>query len=97
MTKGRPDPHSWALKAGDAQTAVLTTVFEGKRPCPIPIISCYSPMRKQGAILLGIGGDNSNGGVGTFYEGVLTAGYSSDAADEAVAANIAAAGYKRPA
>ena len=26
-------------------------------------------MKKQGAIVLGIGGDNSDFGVGTFYEG----------------------------
>ena len=30
-------------------------------------------MRKQGAILLGNGGDNSNGSQGTFYEGAMTA------------------------
>lgn len=31
--------------------------------------------------------------IGTFYEGVLTAGYSTDAADDAVQANIVAMGY----
>ncbi len=55
----------------------------------------YAPMRKQGAIILGIGGDNSAGAIGTFYEGVITAGYSSDATDDAVQANIVAAGYGR--
>ena len=44
-------------------------------------------MRKQGAIILGIGGDNSHNGVGTFYEGVMTKGYSSNATDDAVHAN----------
>jgi hypothetical protein len=93
---------------------------------------------QQGAIILGIGGDNSNGAIGRFYEGVITKGYSvsgqgcpvgrpaaswrlyspghkgpcvnhvpatrsypslptpraqTDAADDAVQANIAAAGY----
>jgi GTP cyclohydrolase III len=33
--------------------------------------------------------------IGTFYEGVLTVGYSTDAADAAVHANILAAGYGR--
>jgi len=33
----------------------------------------YDPMRKQGAILLGNGGDNSNASQGTFYEGAMTA------------------------
>merc|ERR1712079_612076 len=54
----------------------------------------YAPMKKQGAIILGIGGDNSCGAVGTFYEGVMTRGYTTDAADDAVQANIVAAGYK---
>ena len=45
---------------------------------------------------LGIGGDNSHGGVGTFFEGAITAGFSSDATDKALQENIAAAGYARP-
>ena len=52
-------------------------------------------MHKQGAIILGIGGDNSDGAVGTFYEGCMTQGYSSDASDDAVQANIIEAGYGR--
>ena len=47
-------------------------------------------MYKQGAIVLGIGGDGSDGGVGTFYEGAMTAAYTPDAADEAVQASIVA-------
>ena len=31
-------------------------------------------MQKQGFIILGIGGDNSNGGAGRFYEGVMANG-----------------------
>ena len=49
----------------------------------------------QGAIILGIGGDNSNRAVGTFYEGAMTASYTSDDSDAAVHANIVAAGYGR--
>ena len=49
----------------------------------------------QGGIILGIGGDNSHGAVGTFYEGVMTSGYSSNETDAAVHANIVAAGYGR--
>jgi len=48
-------------------------------------------MKKQGALILGIGGDNSNGAIGTFYEGAVTTGYSSDAADAQVMDNIVAA------
>jgi hypothetical protein len=47
----------------------------------------------KGAIILGIGGDNSNGAQGNFFEGVMTSGFSSDATDSAVQANIVAAGY----
>ena len=41
----------------------------------------------------GIGGDNSDRAVGTFFEGAMTAGYSSQAADDAVQAEIVSAGY----
>jgi hypothetical protein len=50
-------------------------------------------MKKQGAIILGIGGDNSKGSAGTFYEGVMTSGYASASTEAAVQANIVAAGY----
>ena len=43
-------------------------MFDGPR-----VNATYDPMRKQGAILLGNGGDNSNGSQGTFYEGAMTA------------------------
>ena len=59
-----------------------------------PNASGYNPMKKEGAIILGIGGDNSKGGAGTFYEGVMTSGYPTDATENAVQANIVAAGYK---
>jgi hypothetical protein len=45
-------------------------------------------MKKEGAIILGTGGDNSNGAQGNFFEGLMTAHYSSNAADDAVQANI---------
>ena len=50
-------------------------------------------MKKQGALLLGVGGDNSNRAVGTFYEGAVVSHYTTDATDAAVQANIVAAGY----
>ena len=50
-------------------------------------------MSKEGAIILGIGGDNSVGAQGTFYEGVMTSGYTSDATENSVQANIVAANY----
>jgi len=85
MVKG--GTNGFALKASDATTGTLKVMYDGPRP------RGYQPMKKQGAIILGIGGDNSNGAIGTFYEGVMTAGYSTDAADDAVQANIVAAGY----
>jgi len=50
-------------------------------------------MKKQGALILGIGGDNSDSAIGTFFEGCVTSGYTSDATDDAVQANIVAARY----
>ncbi|KAK7230482.1 alpha-L-arabinofuranosidase [Aureococcus anophagefferens] len=47
----------------------------------------------MGALLLGVGGDNSNRAVGTFYEGAVVSHYTTDATDAAVQANIVAAGY----
>jgi non-reducing end alpha-L-arabinofuranosidase len=81
----------WAIKAGNAQSGSLTTMWNGQRPT----VSGYNPMHKQGAIILGIGGDNSNGADGNFYEGAMTSGYPSDATENAVQANIVAAGYGR--
>jgi hypothetical protein len=84
MVKGDgPGQNHWTIKSGDAQTGPLTTPFDGPRPS-----SRYNPMRKQGGIGLGIAGDNSNGAKGDFFEGVMTAHYSSNDADDAVQANI---------
>jgi hypothetical protein len=52
-------------------------------------------MRKQGAIILGTGGDNSNGEVGNFYEGIMAAGVTTAATDAASQANIVAVGYQK--
>src|SRR5450631_847248 len=87
MVKG--GQNLWAIKAGNAQSGSLTTMYNGVRPN----VSGYNPMRKQGAIILGIGGDNSKGADGNFYEGAMTSGYPSDATESAVQANIVAAGY----
>ncbi len=62
------EPHHWTSMGGDAQKGALSVMFDGPR-----IDLTYDPMRKQGAILLGNGGDNSVGSQGTFYEGAMTA------------------------
>jgi hypothetical protein len=87
LVKGdKAGANHWAIKAGNAQSGNLTTMFDGKRPS-----SRYYPMRKEGAIILGTAGDNSNAGQGNFFEGLMTAHYSTTAADDAVQANIVAA------
>ena len=88
MAKG--EPHHWTSMGGDAQQAALRVMFDGPR-----INSTYDPMRKQGAILLGNGGDNSNQSQGTFYEGAMTAAgtFPTDATDQLVQANVVAARY----
>jgi hypothetical protein len=87
------EPHHWRSMGGDAQRGALSVMFDGPR-----VDSTYDPMRKQGAILLGNGGDNSNGSQGTFYEGAMTAAgtFPSDATDQMVQANIVAARYDAP-
>ncbi|KAF1959177.1 Arabinosidase B [Byssothecium circinans] len=82
-------PNLWALRGGNAASGSLSTYFNGARPTP----SGYNPMSKEGAIILGIGGDNSVSAQGTFYEGVMTSGYPTDATENAVQADIVAAKY----
>jgi hypothetical protein len=86
MLKG--GPNLWAVKVGDSAEGGLTTMYEGVRPS-----NGYDPMKKEGAIILGTGGDNSFAGVGDFFEGAMTTGYPTDEIDDAVQENIVAAGY----
>jgi len=84
MVKGdAAGKNHWTIKSGNAQAGTLIVPFDGPRPN-----SKYNPMRKEGAIGLGTGGDNSNGAKGDWFEGVMTAHYSSNAADDAVQASI---------
>jgi hypothetical protein len=87
------EPHHWRSMGGDAQEGELRIYYDGGR-IQNPR-SSYDPMRKQGAILLGNGGDNSVGSQGTFYEGAVTfAGtFPSAELQQAVQANIVAAHY----
>ncbi|MBN2588779.1 MAG: lamin tail domain-containing protein [Sedimentisphaerales bacterium] len=86
-------PGGWRSMGGDAQTGELAVMFDGPR-VQNPN-NTYDPMRKQGAILLGNGGDNSNGSQGTFYEGAMTAPgtYPSELTNQKIQANIVAAKY----
>lgn len=82
-------PNLWAIRGGNSASGSLSTYYSGVRPNK----SGYNPMSKEGAIILGIGGDNSVSAQGTFYEGVMTSGYPSDATENSVQANIVAAKY----
>jgi len=85
----------FALRGGDAMTGSLSTYYKGALP------GGWSPMKKQGAIVLGSGGDcckpdgGANQSQGTFYEGCIVTGYPADATENSVQANIVAAGYAK--
>ncbi len=83
----------YALRGGDATVSTLTTYYKGRGP--------YNPMKKQGAIILGCGGDcckpcagcGSNASSGIFFEGAIVKGYPADATEDEIQKNIAAVGY----
>ena len=77
---------NFTLKYGNGQQGGLTTSYSGALPAH------YNPMKVQNSIELGTGGDNSLFGDGEFFEGAVTAGYPSDATENAVQAAIVAAG-----
>jgi hypothetical protein len=85
----------FALRGSDATAGDLATYYKG----PLPA-GKWTPMKKQGAIVLGSGGDcckpdgGANDSAGTFYEGCIVTGYPSDATEAAVQANIIAAQYR---
>jgi len=79
--------HTYAIYQGNSQSGLLTTTGV------IPLPRGYQPMQQEGAIILGIGGDNSNWATGYFFEGVMTRGMPAAQAMEAVQRNIVDAGY----
>jgi hypothetical protein len=85
-TNGGP----FTLKGGNAQSGKLITIWDGAYP-----VGYGSPMNRQGGVVLGIGGDNSSMARGNFFEGVITSGYASTVVDDAVQANVVAAGYSK--
>ena len=56
--------NGFVMKGGNAAEGKLKTMWDGPRPDahtgPKGQQCSYQPMRKQGAIILGTGGDNSN-------------------------------------
>jgi hypothetical protein len=90
MVKGPAENH-FTLKAGNAQSGKLVTMWDGPRPAA----NGYNPKSLRGAVILGTGGDGSNGGTGTWFEGVVTKGTAPAEVDELIQANIVAVGYGR--
>jgi non-reducing end alpha-L-arabinofuranosidase len=78
---------NFTLKYGNATSGGLTTTYSGALP------NGYSPMHEEADILLGTGGDNSNGDTGEFFEGAVTSGYPTDATENAVQADLTTVGY----
>lgn len=88
VVKGKP--HLWSVRGADAANdSGMTTHFAGARPP-----NGYTPMSKEGDIVLGVGGDNSPWGEGTFYEGAMVVGYPDDRIEDAVQKNIQGAQYR---
>ena len=79
----------FALYGGDATSGALKTLYDGVRPNK----PGYNPTRKQGSIILGTGGDNSDGDGGQWFEGVMASGAAARATLNGLQANIVAAGY----
>lgn len=79
--------HDFAVYWANAQGGCLTTTG------PVPLPMGYAPMHQEGAIILGIGGDNTNTSVGSFFEGAMTAGAPSNATLIAVQGNVVSVGY----
>jgi hypothetical protein len=79
--------HQYAIYQGNAQAGGLTSTGM------IDLPKGYQPMLQEGAIILGIGGDNSNWAKGYFFEGVMTIGVPAQGVLDAVQKNIVAAKY----
>ncbi len=75
---------NYVIRVGNAQSGTLTTANNTGLP---------KTLNSPGGIILGIGGDNSNSSLGTFFEGAITAGQPSDTTDAAVLANVQAVQY----
>jgi hypothetical protein len=80
-------PERYALRMADVAAATaVTTAYAGNYPQG-------KHLDAKGAVVLGVGGDNSNNSWSTFYEGAIVQGYPPDASEDAVFQNIKALGY----
>jgi hypothetical protein len=78
---------TFALKYGNASSGTLSVAWSGSLPTNKNPDS-YIPLRQQGGISLGEGGDGSAMGTGGFSEGAIIAAETSDATDDAIQANL---------
>lgn len=85
-----PGSKTFAIKGGKATRGGLKTFYNG----PTPPGDGYSPMRQEGAIILGSGGDQGTTD-GEFFEGAMTIGVPSARSEAAVQANIVSVGYRK--
>jgi hypothetical protein len=84
----------YSLRMADVATATnLINAYSG--PLPLFPGGTLRRMDNQGAVVLGVGGDNSNNSFGTFFEGAIVAGYPSNDVELNIMRNIQAAGYGR--
>lgn len=81
----------FAIYGGNAQAPEIKQMYDGIRPER----PGYVPMQKQGSVILGIGGDNSDGDGGRFFEGVIALGAASAEVVNQLSAAIADAKYTR--
>jgi non-reducing end alpha-L-arabinofuranosidase len=79
----------FAIYGGDATSPTIKEMYDGIRPEK----PGYVPMKKQGSVILAIGGDNSNSGGGRFYEGVIALKAATKEVVSELHAAIAEAGY----
>jgi non-reducing end alpha-L-arabinofuranosidase len=84
-----PGSKTFAIKGAKATRGRLTTFYDG----PTPPGDGYSPMRQEGAIILGSGGDQGTTN-GEFFEGAMTTGVPPAGAEAAVQANIVSVRYR---
>lgn len=80
---------AYEVDGGNAQSGTLS---RGVAHLP----TGYSPMHKEGGMILGVGGDISNTSTGIFYEGVIISGDPSTTAEDAVQAEIVSEGWTLP-
>lgn len=73
---------NFVIKGASLPVAAWTTWYSTSLP------TGYAPMLMEGGLSLGEGGDGSNAGAGAFVEGVIIGGKTTDAADNAVMANV---------